>query len=65
MAICPTNNACNTYFSKGYMARKYQIFKDSVAGISIIATNEKIAPALEKYQFNTGLFFSKGGVILC
>ena len=41
------------------MARKYQIFKDSVAGFSIIATNEKIAPALEKYQFNTGTFFAK------
>lgn len=51
-------------FSKGYMARENQIFKNNIAALSTIATNEKIAPALEKYQFNTGTFFCKGGVIL-
>lgn len=57
-------SACNNYFAKGNIVGKNQIAKDSISGISTIATIKKVAPVLEKYQFNTGPFFSKGGVIL-
>lgn len=57
-------SACNNYYVKGNIAWKNQIAKDSISGISTIATIKKVAPVLEKYQFNTGPFFSKGGVIL-
>ena len=57
-------SACNNYFSKGNVVGKNQIAKDSISGISTIATIKKVAPVLEKYQFNTGPFFSKGGAIL-
>ena len=58
-------SACNNYYVKGNIAGKNQITKDSVSGISTIATIKNVAPALEKYQSNTGPFFSKGEVILC
>ena len=58
-------SACNNYYVKGNIARENQIAKDSIYGISKIATIKNVAPALEKYQSNTGPFFSKGGVILC
>ena len=58
-------SACNNYYVKGNIAWKNQIAKDSVSGISTIATIKNVAPEPEKYQSNTGPFFSKGGVILC
>ncbi len=58
-------SACNNYYAKGNIARENQIAKDSVSGILTIATIKNVAPEPEKYQSNTGPFFSKGGVILC
>jgi hypothetical protein len=58
-------SACHNYYAKGNIAWKKQITKDSVSGISTIATIKNVAPAHEKYKSNTGPFFIKGGVILC
>jgi hypothetical protein len=58
-------SACNNYYVKGNIAWKKQITKDSVSGISTIATIKNVATGLEKYQSNTGPFFRKGEVILC
>jgi hypothetical protein len=58
-------SACNNYYVKGNIAGKNQITKDSVSGISTIATIKNVATGLEKYQSNTGPFFRKGEVILC
>ena len=57
-------SACNNYFAKGNIVGKNQIAKDSISGVSTIATIKNVVPAPEKYQSNTGSFFSKGGVIL-
>jgi hypothetical protein len=57
-------SACNNYYAKGNIAWKKQITKDSVSGISTIATIKNVATGLEKYQSNTDPFFSKGAVIL-
>ena len=57
-------SACNNYYAKGNIARENQIAKGSISGTSTIATIKNVVPVLEKYQSNTGPFFSKGGVIL-
>ena len=60
----PTTNDCYSCFAEGYIAWKQQITEDYITGIPTITTIEEVALTLEKYQFDTGPFFAKGGVIL-
>jgi predicted amino acid dehydrogenase len=60
----PSTNDCYTCFAEGYIAWKEQITEDYITGIPNITAIENVALALEKYQFNTGPFFGKGGVVL-
>ena len=60
----PSTNDCYACFAEGYIAWKEQIAEDYITGIPNITTIENVALALEKYQFDTGPFFGKGGVLL-
>lgn len=60
----PSTNDCYTCFAEGYIAWKEKITGDYITGIPEVPKIINVARLLDKYNFTTGSFFTKGGTII-